>query len=467
MLFVGPPGTGKTTVAELMAKLLHGHGVLDNDRCVTVTGADLKAGYRGQTTGRVHKIVRDAKGGVLLIDEAYGIVSGPQDEFGQEAQQELLKEVLSSANASTVFILAGYEADIDAMLTTNDGMPRRFPNKVRFENFTAADCAEVARRDLVAHDQTWEDGFLEAFARLARHTIKEQRDHFGNAGWAKNTIEAAVGEMILRIDEESIPVGDPRRRHVTIADLEEAAGRSLLDSDDESSESGPPTAWSGHVADLHFDWHAGEEAPELATFDEDLTEEREALRRVKEASVHMIVEFRDGQRGGASGFLVTADGLVVTNQHVVDNARNINVLIGPERIPLTGRIVSVARDGIDLALVQVTRPDGIRPLPLGFSAELGELDELLVVGNAAVEPGQSPRVVRASVSRNDPAQDPVHFETSGAIEEGFSGGAVAHSSSGAAVGVVVGGIGGTVKMIIRSEQVRLMLAELGYRFEEV
>ena len=221
MLFVGPPGTGKTTVAQLLAQLLYGYGVLDNDRCVTVTGAGLKAPFVGQSTERVREAVIKARGGVLLIDEAYGLVSGESDEFGKETQAELLVQVLAPENLRTIFILAGYEAQVDEMVERNPGMRRRFPTRVVFENFAPDECAEVARRVLSAGNFTWEEGFLEAFSGLARQAVDAQGAVFGNAGWARTEVGIAIDRMKVRAVQEEIPAGDPRRREVTVADLEE------------------------------------------------------------------------------------------------------------------------------------------------------------------------------------------------------------------------------------------------------
>jgi S1-C subfamily serine protease len=198
----------------------------------------------------------------------------------------------------------------------------------------------------------------------------------------------------------------------------------------------------------------------------DAPEDRSELASVIMGTVmHLVVQSPEGG-GTATGFLVTGDGLVATNAHVVRNASSVEALMGPDRGSAQARVVMVDED-LDLALLAVVVPEDIpmTPLPLGSSIGLAPLTELIVVGNAKVLPGDPPRVVVARVARNHEL-DSHYFETDGAIEGGFSGGPVFDPLQGAAAGIVVAGRGDTVKMMIRIERLREMLGELDYRIEE-
>lgn len=256
-------------------------------------------------------------------------------------------------------------------------------------------------------------------------------------------------QMKPRIRRESIPVGDPQRRQVLIIDLEEALGRPLTDIDEE-----PETVWSP----------SPQSAP-LSVRSEDLTDRSHATTFMLDSAVHLAVDLPRGT-GSGTGFMVTDDGLVATNAHMVGNSRSIEVLLGSDRGSVPARIIQVDEE-IDLALLAIQVPEdvSIPPMPLGRSTGLEPLAELVVVGNAQVRRGEPPRAVVVNVARNNP-RDTHCFETDGAIEPGFSGGPVFDPQQGAAVGVVRGGLGETVKTMIRIEHVRRMLVEQGYQFEE-
>lgn len=257
--FVGPPGTGKTTVARLMADMLYGVGALSRNAFVETGGSGLRGLYQGHTTARVRELVERARDGVLFIDEAYGMVTSERDDFGMEAITELMRQVTLPDNRDTVFILAGYEDELDNLMTYNPGMSRRFGVKVRFENFTPSDCVELARRKLTEDRFTPGDGFLDAFEVAARTAISVQGAHFGNAGWAGAAVDAALDRMRGRVVRAGLPVGDQQRRTVLVADLETALGIPL--TGEAPSPSGTDTVSSGSDvvdATAHLSGNGGE-----------------------------------------------------------------------------------------------------------------------------------------------------------------------------------------------------------------
>lgn len=477
--FVGPPGTGKTTVARLMADMLYGVGALSRNTLVEVGGSGLRGLYQGHTTAKVRELVEKARDGVLFIDEAYGMVTSERDDFGQEALTELMRQVTLPDNGDTVFILAGYEDQLDNLMTFNQGMSRRFGSKVRFENFTPPDCVELARRKLTEERFTPGEGFLDAFQLAAGIAISAQGAHFGNAGWAATAVDSALERMRGRVLQANIPVGDPLRRTVLVEDLEAALGISLAGEEPmrsmEEISAGP--ADSGTQGDMHSDgglgvtaalrggWRAPEAPVPLPVASDILTDRSRAAQQLIDSSVHLVVDIGQERHGG-TGFMVTPHGLLVTSAHVVRGGRAIEALLGPDWGSCAAEVV-LTDDDADLALLAVPTPTSPpKPvLPLGVSANLPSLRPLIVVGNAQVEPGEPPRVVEVRVARNS-RLDREHFETDGAIEAGFSGGPVLDPQQGAAVGVAIGGRGENVRVIVRIERVREMLTHLGYHFEQ-
>lgn len=478
MLFVGPPGTGKTTVARLMADLLYGMGVLSRNVCVEVGGSELKGEYQGQTAPKVRALVDRARNGVLFIDEAYSISSGDRDNFGNEARDELIRQVTLPDNSDTVFILAGYEDELDRLIKSNPGMSRRFSLRVKFENFTPQDCVELARRNL-ADRFTPGEGFFDAFEVAAEIAISDQGAHFGNAGWAEAAVKASLRHMKSRVLQAGFPTGDPLRRTVLVEDLEAALGISLTGEEPtrsvEEISPGPVDSATrgdggrngepGVTARLAGGWRAPEDPVVLPVASEILTDRSRAAQQMIDSSVHLVVDVGEERHGG-TGFMVTPHGLLVTSAHVVRGGRAIEALLGPDWGSCAAEVV-LTDDDADLAILAVpTLADPPKPvLPLGVSANLPPLRPLIVVGNAQVEPGEPPRVVEVRVARNS-RLNREHFETDGAIEAGFSGGPVLDPEQGATVGVVLGGKGENVRVIVRIEQVRAMLTHLGYHFEQ-
>jgi len=148
LLFLGNPGTGKTTAAREFARILRALGCTPTDRFVETRGTELKASYVGQTKDRVIKLFQDARGGCLIIDEAYALRSShPEaDRFDAEAIDTIVGQVTLPENAQTMVILSGYAKPMRAFLQSNPGLSSRFPEAIMFQNYSAEECLMILGR---------------------------------------------------------------------------------------------------------------------------------------------------------------------------------------------------------------------------------------------------------------------------------------------------------------------------------
>merc|ERR1712070_171686 len=154
MVFSGNPGTGKTTVARIVAELLSSMGLIRKGHLVEADRAALVAGYSGQTALKTRQIVDQAMGGVLFVDEAYALVSEDgKDSFGKEALDTLIK-MIEDRRSDLVVILAGYPEEMERLVATNPGVRSRFPTQVLFEDYSEEELMQIAEGMLE------DDGFL-------------------------------------------------------------------------------------------------------------------------------------------------------------------------------------------------------------------------------------------------------------------------------------------------------------------
>lgn len=195
MLFTGPPGTGKTTIARLTAELYAALGVLSSGHLVEVTRADLVAEYVGQTAPRTRAVVRRALGGVLFIDEAYALNADSDSDFAREALAELLK-MMEDHRSDLVVIAAGYTEPMHELMRSNPGLTSRFATEWAFTDFTDDELVVIWERFVSKAGAAIGPGTRERvaqFAAAARHT-----PDFGNARTMRNSAEAAVTAAIGR-----------------------------------------------------------------------------------------------------------------------------------------------------------------------------------------------------------------------------------------------------------------------------
>lgn len=198
MIFKGNPGTGKTTIARIVAKLLQKMGVLSKGHLIEVERADLVGEYIGHTAQKTRDLVRKAMGGVLFVDEAYSLARGGEKDFGKEAIDTLVKAMEDHRN-QFVLILAGYPLEIEQFLMTNPGLPSRFPIQIEFPDYSVDQLLQIGEmmvkeRDYVLMPQT--------VFKLRQLLIQEKQNEafsFSNARFVRNTIEKAIRHQAVRL----------------------------------------------------------------------------------------------------------------------------------------------------------------------------------------------------------------------------------------------------------------------------
>lgn len=198
MIFVGNPGTGKTTIARIVAKYLKEIGVLSEGQLKEVSRADLVGQYVGHTAKLTNEVIQSALGGVLFIDEAYSLCRDRNDTFGLEAIDALVKGMEDNRD-DLVVILAGYKDEMGEFLKSNSGLKSRFPNIIEFEDYTAEEMYEIA--NVIAKSKGYcidEDCKKPLISLFERNQIKGKKDN-GNGRMVRNIIESAILEQSKRI----------------------------------------------------------------------------------------------------------------------------------------------------------------------------------------------------------------------------------------------------------------------------
>ena len=201
MIFTGNPGTGKTTIARLVARYLKAIGALKGGQLVEVTRADLVGRYTGHTAPLTNSVIESALGGVLFIDEAYSLYRGEQDSFGLEAIDTLVKG-MEDHRDELVVILAGYTREMETFLTANSGLASRFPNRIEFPDYTAVELLQITQVLAKNKGYTLAEACTEPL--LGYYTRWQESDArtAGNGRLARNTLEKAIFHQSRRLVAE-------------------------------------------------------------------------------------------------------------------------------------------------------------------------------------------------------------------------------------------------------------------------
>ena len=214
LVFAGPPGTGKTTIARVVAKIYCGLGILKKETVREVHRADLIGQHIGETEAKTNAIIDSALDGVLFLDEAYALVStGAKNDFGLVAIDTLLAR-MENDRERLVVIIAGYRKDLDAFLDTNEGLRSRFTRSIDFPSYTAHELVEIAVRMAEKRDSVFEPAALAHMETLFDHLAtattadgdgvqRRNLDIAGNGRFVRNLVERSEEEREYRLDHSA------------------------------------------------------------------------------------------------------------------------------------------------------------------------------------------------------------------------------------------------------------------------
>lgn len=218
MVFTGNPGTGKTTVARIVAKIYKELGILSKGHLIEVDRAGLVAGYVGQTAIKVKEVVEKAMGGVLFIDEAYALSNkSDANDFGGEAIDTLVKMMEDYRN-DLVVIVAGYKDEMDEFLKANTGLISRFNKFIDFKDYDNEELLEILKMFIDKSGLELDEDAVKQIQKDLEQMKPEQKVVFGNGRGMRNTFESILGKQANRIVGVELPT-EERLKRIILEDV--------------------------------------------------------------------------------------------------------------------------------------------------------------------------------------------------------------------------------------------------------
>jgi AAA+ superfamily predicted ATPase/predicted transcriptional regulator len=215
-VFTGNPGTGKTTVARIVAQIYKDLGILSKGHLVETDRAGLVAEYVGQTAVKTNKIIDSALDGVLFIDEAYSLIGTGQD-YGKEAIATLLKRMEDDRDRLVV-ILAGYSKEMQDFINTNPGLQSRFNRYIEFPDYSAEELLQIFEKNVARFDYKLEKDACMAMAKYFQNAVENKDANFGNARFVRNIFEKTLEKQANRLSTDP-DLDTDELTLITLADL--------------------------------------------------------------------------------------------------------------------------------------------------------------------------------------------------------------------------------------------------------
>ena len=256
MVFTGNPGVGKTTVSRLVAKLYHALGVSSKDHVVEVQKGDLVAGYVNQTASKTAKKIKEAKGGILFVDEAYQLTQAlqrGQSDFSGEAIDEMMKVMNDTGRKATTFVFAGYKKEMDEFITYNAGLESRIKYRFHFEDYLVPELEKIIHKKIEHKGfKLTKDAGKGLGSIIESSTTKELRAKY-NGRLTDNLLQWASDEMNTRL-----PLNAKGEQLITLekADLLSAIKRFTTHTPPTKDD--PALSGGGEVRSLLIQWNLNE-----------------------------------------------------------------------------------------------------------------------------------------------------------------------------------------------------------------
>lgn len=302
-VFMGNPGTGKTTVARFMGEILCEIGAIQTPDVIEVTRSGLVAGYSGQTALKVDKLFDSAIGKVLFIDEVYSICSGEHDDFGKEALSSIVANLTKPKYMGKMAtIIAGYPEDTQKFIDINPGMDRRLPNKIVFTDYSNEELREIfikkgAERGFVIETGA-QDILLGCFQSIDRGK------NFGNAAVAENLLSRSIANLDLRIETTYAEDEEVEEDVLNTITRDDILGYDTVNDTEYRNESFSIVDNDLSSLDIAID-----------------CSHTNFCTNVSETA--FAIGLLSGNAGVGTGFVISSEGHIITAYHVVENNKNI------------------------------------------------------------------------------------------------------------------------------------------------